>query len=130
MVLSLVEHEQEDAQDDAIHTKSAPILDLIQLVQSLQQTYRLPTSEEQERLGQFMGWGPVAPALAPYPQESWAEIGAQLRLLLGDEGTKAAEQATPTSYFTDRYLIDALWTLARRLGFDGGRVLDAGRRAH
>jgi N12 class adenine-specific DNA methylase/SAM-dependent methyltransferase len=100
---------------------------LVELQRRITDEFRPPTDDERRRFSAWMGWGAVAPAFDPRAKAGWAEVGAQLRLLLSPEELAAAEAATPTSFFTDPALADAVWRLARGLGFDGGgRVLEAG----
>ena len=47
-------------------------------------------------------------------------------MLLEPEGYDAASAATPTSFFTAPYISHAIWSLAQRLGFSGGSVLEPG----
>ncbi|MBO0790935.1 MAG: class I SAM-dependent methyltransferase, partial [Ktedonobacteraceae bacterium] len=102
------------------------VLEIVELKKQIEEERREPTPEELETLSGWMGWGAVAPAFEKYPKEEWREVGAQLHLLLGPEGAKAAQEATPSSYFTDRYIVDLLWLIARDLGFTGGQVLEPG----
>ena len=62
--------------------------------------------------------------------ETWKEnYGDKLHPVLGgiltDEEWKAAETSTMNAHYTSREVIDhGLWGVARRLGFEGGRVLE------
>lgn len=78
-------------------------------------------------LEQWAGWGPMAKAFDPYERTpAWQQIGARLReLLTPDEGV-AAQQATPTSFYTSPAVTAAIWGAVVGLGFDGGQVLEPG----
>jgi N12 class adenine-specific DNA methylase len=107
-------------------SSASGIVGVVELVNRLQERRRRITKGERELLEGWMGWGPVSRAFEPDASGNWGEMGARLRMLLGPEGFAAARAATPHSFFTDRYLADALWQIATGLGFDGGRVLELG----
>ena len=114
-------------QDLQGNIETAPaIVELVELVKTLQSEQRQGTSQERTLLANWMGWGPVAPAFELSAKGNWAEVGARLRMLLGPEGVEAASAATPTSFFTAPFLASTVWRLATGLGFSGGRVLEPG----
>jgi N12 class adenine-specific DNA methylase len=115
---------EQDTQGSA--DPSSTIVELVELVKNMQREQRQATNAESALLANWMGWGPVAPAFESSPKGTWAEVGARLRLLLGPEGADAASAATPTSFFTTRYIASTVWQLATGLGFTGGRVLEPG----
>ena len=102
------------------------IVELVELVQRLQSEERPASPDEARRRAAWTGWGAAAPAFEAYPRGHWADVGAQLRMLLVPEGAQAASAATPTSYFTPASIAGVLWQLATALGFDGGHVLEPG----
>ncbi|HLG61138.1 MAG TPA: hypothetical protein VKY19_04340 [Ktedonosporobacter sp.] len=120
---TLTSREQERLNDA---NASAPIVELVELVNTIQREQRQATDREQALLASWMGWGPLAPAFEPSATGKWADIGTRLRLLLGPLGMEAASAATPTSFFTSDFLARIIWQLATRLGFSGGRVLEPG----
>jgi N12 class adenine-specific DNA methylase len=78
-------------------------------------------------LEQWAGWGPMAKAFDPYERTpAWQQIGARLRELLTPEEGVAAQQSTPTSFYTSPTVTTAIWRALLRLGFDGGQVLEPG----
>jgi hypothetical protein len=101
-------------------------LSVVDVLHRITTEQRRPTADEVAVLGQWMGWGAVAPAMSPKAEGSWAQIGAQLRMSLTPDELAAAESATPTSYFTDPRLAHTLWQIATGVGFAGGRVLETG----
>jgi N12 class adenine-specific DNA methylase len=78
-------------------------------------------------LEQWAGWGPMARAFDPRERTpAWRQLGERLReLLTPDEGI-AAQQATPTSFYTSPTVTTAIWRALLGLGFDGGPVLEPG----
>jgi SAM-dependent methyltransferase len=53
-------------------------------------------------------------------------VGERLRELLSPEAGTAAQQATPTSFYTSPAVTGAVWRILQGLGFDGGQVLEPG----
>lgn len=102
------------------------IVDIVALMQDLINTQRLATDEEKKLLGQWMGWGPDAPAFKYSPTGKWQQIHDDLLMMMGEEQFKKASAAITNSYFTDRYMCDAIWKIATDLGFTGGKVLEPG----
>lgn len=80
--------------------------------------------EQCAALAQFSGWGGMAPVVTG--REPWRHqgYGEALRATLGEDRSKAAEQAALTSYFTPPEVVRGVWEGLRRLGFAGGNVLD------
>lgn len=107
-------------------TTPPKIVQLVKVVQELESCKREPTPQERELIETWMGWGPFSRAFEPSAQGHWADVGLQLRLLLGPDGFEAASAATPTSFFTDEYIGKTIWQLAIELGFAGGNVLEPG----
>jgi N12 class adenine-specific DNA methylase len=78
-------------------------------------------------LEQWAGWGPMAKAFDLYERTpAWQQIGARLRELLTPEEGVAAQQATPTSFYTSPTVTAAIWRAVVGLGFAGGQVLEPG----
>ena len=74
-----------------------------------------------------MGWGGLR---AAFPREDgssakgWEREAAELKELLSPEEYRAAESSTRNAHYTSPEVVDAIWSIARRLGFKGGRVLE------
>ncbi|MFZ2809449.1 MAG: PLxRFG domain-containing protein [Desulfosalsimonadaceae bacterium] len=63
--------------------------------------------------------------------ETWKEkYGDKLHPGLGgiltEDEWKAAQESALNAHYTDRPVIEAMWAIARRLGFEGGKVLEPG----
>ncbi|MFE7446243.1 hypothetical protein ACFU7X_37995 [Streptomyces chartreusis] len=98
----------------------------IEILLRLREDQQEPTTEDLAALRHWPGWGPLAPALAPNREGTWAEIGEQLQLLLSPREYRQAEQGTPTAYYTPDRIAEACWTALRDLNFTGGRILEPG----
>ncbi|WP_073882499.1 DEAD/DEAH box helicase family protein [Streptomyces sp. CB00316] len=113
------------------------------LLAELERTGRTATSEEQETLAAWSGWGALPLIFEPAPAELDYEPGAdpakrraairwaaldparqRLRELLSDAEWADARRNTVNAYYTDPALAAAVWEGVRRFGFDGGHVLE------
>ncbi|MEG9551829.1 DEAD/DEAH box helicase family protein [Streptomyces baarnensis] len=107
----------------------------------LERTGRAATSDEQEALAAWSGWGALPlifePPAAPYtPGADQAEREAairsmaldpprqRLRELLSEPEWADARRNTLNAHYTDPALAAAVWEGVRQLGFDGGHVLE------
>ncbi|TLQ38938.1 hypothetical protein [Streptomyces marianii] len=98
----------------------------IEVLLRLREDQAAPTKEDLAVLRRWPGWGPLAPALAPDREGTWAELGEQLQRLLSPREYRQAEQGTSTAYYTPDRIADACWSALQGLGFNGGRVLEPG----
>ncbi|MEU8529539.1 hypothetical protein AB0C77_28715 [Streptomyces sp. NPDC048629] len=101
-------------------------VEAIEALLRLREDQTAPTEEDLRILRNWPGWGPLAPALAPDREGTWAEIGEQLQRLLTPREYRQAEQGTPTAYYTPHRIAEAAWSALRDLGFNGGRILEPG----
>ncbi|MCL5676643.1 MAG: DEAD/DEAH box helicase family protein, partial [Firmicutes bacterium] len=101
-------------------------LDVIRLVKKLEQEGRLATPEEQAVLVKYVGWGAFPQLFAYYGAgyNEWAAERKELQELLTEKELEAARASTTNAHYTSRQVIDAIYQGIRRLGFDGGRVLE------
>lgn len=99
----------------------------IKLVKQLEEQNRLATRDEQAVLAKWVGWGGLR---AAFPREDgtvakgWEKEAAQLKELLTKEEYSAAESSTRNAHYTSPEIVDAAWSIAQRLGFNGGQVLE------
>jgi N12 class adenine-specific DNA methylase/adenine-specific DNA methylase len=105
----------------------------IRLAAAIEADGRAATVEEQERLIRFTGFG--ASDLANFvfrrPGEAefrkgWEAIGAELEDAVGDLDHASLARCTQYAHFTPEFIIRAIWSGLRRLGWRGGRVLEPG----
>ncbi|NTA80743.1 PLxRFG domain-containing protein [Agrobacterium tumefaciens] len=99
----------------------------IELVKQLEAQNRPATRDEQAVLAKWVGWGGLR---AAFPREDgsvtkgWEKEAAQLKELLTKEEYSAAESSTRNAHYTSPEIVDAAWTIAQRLGFKGGQILE------
>lgn len=82
------------------------------------------TPAEQAILSKFIGWGQFPNVFSHQEDAEWKEEQEELKMLLGDEGFKAARSSTLNAHYTDPSIVAAHWQIAQKLGFKGGRYLE------
>ena len=80
---------------------------------------------EQATLARWAGWGSLAHAFDEH-NAAGRRLHAELAGLLDPAELIAARRSTLNAHYTDADIASAVWDLVRRLGFDGGRVLEPG----
>lgn len=102
----------------------------IALVRDIEEGNRQPTAEEMDTLAGYVGWGAFGQELFngtwdnPKPKQGWEEEDQWLRMHLGKEEWTSAQESIVNAHFTDPQTVTAMWDMARRMGFKGGRVLE------
>ena len=92
----------------------------IRLMHELQESGKSATKEQKETLRQYSGWG----GLGTYFNNEFSAENKQLRELLSVEEYDAAVQSINSAYYTPATIIDTLWDIATKLGFEGGKILE------
>ncbi|MGV1752795.1 PLxRFG domain-containing protein [Agrobacterium sp. CG674] len=99
----------------------------IELVKKLEEEKRAATRDEQSVLAKWVGWGGLRTA---FPREDgsvakgWEREAGQLKDLLTKEEYSAAESSTRNAHYTSPDIVNAAWSIAQRLGFQGGQILE------
>ena len=106
----------------------------ITLVKKLEEEKRFPTDEERKILAQWSGWGSFNEMFNEGRAErrdfdaGWVKrYGAffdQLKKLLTPEEFNAAAESASTAHYTSKEVVDGMWNLVKRLGFEGGKALE------
>src|ERR1051326_5380760 len=112
-------------------TKFKQNIAAIKLVRQLEAEGRtFATPEEQETLALYSGWGQF-PQLFTYGYTSngedaskWSKEKDELRELLDDDEFEAARRSTLNAHYTAPEIVAAMWEMAEKMGFTGGRVLE------
>ena len=99
----------------------------------IEEEQRHATSEEQQALARFAGFGPVAlsifpdPATGRYKDAGWQAIGEELKTLLTAEEYDSAKRTTFNAFYTSPIVIAAIHEAISRLGVPGdATVLEPG----
>ncbi len=79
-----------------------------------------PTKEQMEVLRKYSGWGGLGTF---FNDESSAE-NRLLHDVLSEEEYRDAVMSINSAYYTPATVIDALWDVAKQMGFKGGNVLE------
>lgn len=108
-------------------TKFKNNVQAIKLLRDLESEQRTATRAEQAVLAKWVGWGGLQTAF--YREDGsvangWDKEAAALKSLLTPEEYKAAQSSTRNAHYTDPGVVKAIWSIAQRLGFKGGRVLE------
>lgn len=110
----------------------------IETMQRLIESGEPATPEDISVLRKFSGWGGLGAAFKekvssgdsgynPRLRDDYQPanpINARLRELLSPEAYEAANLSRNTAYYTPAPIIDAMWDVARAMGFRGGSVLE------
>ena len=93
----------------------------IKLMRELMQKEAIPTREQMSVLRKYSGWG----GMGTYFNNEDTQENKTLRELLTDEEYDAAVNSINSGYYTPAKVIDAMWDVAEKLGFKGGKILEA-----
>ena len=98
----------------------------IELMQQLMMEGKQATPAQMNVLRQYSGWGGLGKAFNEHPNGRYSTnpITNRLKELLGDEAFRLAEDSKDSAFYTPAVVIDAMWDIARALGFKGGTVLE------
>ncbi|QLI49470.1 hypothetical protein vBPaeMUSP25_31 [Pseudomonas phage vB_PaeM_USP_25] len=104
----------------------------LELLQTLQEEGRQANADEQKVLAGYIGWGSFGQELFQgtwerpvYKDEGvWKERGEWLRDTLGESAWKSAQRSITNAHYTDPPTVMAMWDMVRRMGFEGGKVLE------
>ena len=95
----------------------------IRLLKELEREGRQATSDEQEVLSKYVGWGGLDKAF-DVNNGSWANEYTELQELLSTEEYRSAKASTLSSFYTQPVVINAVYEGLRNLGFKRGNVLE------
>lgn len=97
----------------------------IELARKLLNAGATATPKEMEVLRRYSGWGGLGAAFKE-ARNQWERnpINERLRQLLTPEEYDAAVMSRNSAYYTPAPVIDAMWDIAKALGFKGGSILE------
>lgn len=90
----------------------------IELSQQLIANEQEATPEQMVVLRRFSGWGGLGKAFND------GSYSRRIQELLGADAYQEAIKSANSSYYTPTYVVDALWDIAKQLGFEGGNILE------
>ena len=98
-------------------------MEAIRLLKELEQDQRLATSEEQEVLSRYVGWGGIPQAFEER-NSAWAEEYTQLKGVLTPEEYSAARASTLNAFYTSLTVIKAMYEALGNMGLKQGNILE------
>ncbi|WP_133059006.1 MULTISPECIES: SNF2-related protein [unclassified Nocardioides] len=116
---------QVDLAPPGVAAKVAANLEALRLLRRIESEDRAATGDEQQALARFAGWGAL-PKVFVTADETYAAVREELRGLLSPGEYDEAMQNALNSHFTDAGLVEPMWSALQALGFESGRVLEAG----
>lgn len=102
----------------------------LETFQQIQVEQREPTPAELNTMAAYMGWGSFGQELfqgtweISRPANGWEKENEWLRDHLSKAGWQSAQESIINAHYTDPPTVSAMWRMAERLGFTGGRVLE------
>lgn len=115
----ITEDIQSGGAKEKYHNNIAAIRTLI----TIEEEKRLATSEEQEILAKYVGWGGLSQAFDS-ENASWKNEYNELKQLLNNDEYIAARASTTTSFYTSPVIIEEMYNALGNMGFKGGDVLE------
>ena len=98
-------------------------MEAIRLLKELEQDQRLATSEEQEVLSRYVGWGGIPQAFEER-NSAWVEEYTQLKGVLTPEEYSAARASTLNAFYTSPTVIKARYEALGNMGLKQGNILE------
>lgn len=114
--------------DNDLGTGSAKLkyennINAIRLIKTLNKENRLATSEEQEVLSEYVGWGGLSQAFDEQNTD-WSSEYQELKELLNEEEYTSARASTLTAFYTPPTVINAMYKTLENMGFSSGNILE------
>jgi len=107
----------------------------IRLAKAITAENRLATESEKKVLAKFVGWGGLATVLdeskfGKYYEQAWndkyGKLHEEIKQILTPEEFNDAVNSTINAHYTDKSVIEAMWSLAEKFGFKGGNIMEPG----
>ena len=106
-----------------LKTKFKNNIAAIETLKKIESENRLATSEEQEILSKYSGWGSMAQAF-DIRANGWSKEYTELRSLLTQEEYESARASTLNAHYTPKVVIDSIYRALRLFGFREGNILE------
>ena len=103
--------------------KYARNIEAIRTLFKLEQEHRGATTEEQQLLSQYVGWGGLADAFDPN-KDGWAKEYIELKGLLSEDEYAAARSSTLNAHYTSPVVIRSIYDAVEKMGFRSGNILE------
>ncbi len=108
-----------DTAPKSIDARIKANIEAIETLKRLRTNGEEASAEDMKKLRAFSGWGGLGKAFSDWSTQR------RLKELIGERQFEVDAQLSRNSaYFTPAYVVDAMWDIARALGFKGGRILE------
>lgn len=84
---------------------------------------RQATTEEQEILSKYVGWGGL-PEIFDSAKSTWHNEYEEVKSLLSDSEYKAARGSTLNAHYTTPLVVSSIYKVLESAGFTGGKILE------
>ena len=98
-------------------------IEAIRLLKYLEENGFQASSEQQDKLSGYVGWGGI-PEVFDESKSEWSKEYAELKALLTPEEYEAARGSTLNAHYTSPAVIKAIYEAVGSMGFEGGRILE------
>ncbi|MCR5227978.1 MAG: DEAD/DEAH box helicase family protein, partial [Eubacterium sp.] len=95
----------------------------INTLQKIEEESRTATSEEQDILAQYVGWGGLADAFDE-TKRNWSSEYTELKEILTSEEYASARESTLNAHYTSPDIIRGIYNTLERFGFEKGNILE------
>ncbi len=99
-------------------------LQAIELAKELLATGAIPDDAQRHQLLSYAGWGGLARLFEEHSKNPWSAHRDHLKSLLTEEEFDSARSTVTDAFYTDAVLVGAMWETLRRMGFQGGSVIE------
>ncbi len=104
-------------------TKYKNNVEAIKILKVIEKENRNASSEEQEILSKYVGWGGM-PQAFDENANGWTKEYQDLKELLTDDEYKSARASTPNAHYTSPIVIENVYKALENFGFKGGNILE------
>ena len=98
-------------------------MDAITTLKRIEAEGRVATTDEQEMLSRYTGWGAI-PDVFDESKSDWAKEYVELKAALTPDEYEAARGSTLNAHYTSPTVIKAIYDALGNMGFEGGRILE------
>lgn len=96
----------------------------IELAKQLLENGEQATEKQMQTLRKFSGWGGLGKAFSEGAYYAPNPTQKKLHELLGEKAYQEAVMSANSAYYTPAYVVDTLWDIAEKMGFEGGNILE------
>jgi len=98
-------------------------VDAIKTLQAIESENRLATSDEQDILAKYVGWGGI-PNVFDTTKSDWSNEYTELKSILSVLEYSNAKASTLNAHYTNPTVINAMYSALSNFGFNGGKILE------